>query len=126
MPEMRGRSVSNRSRWNAARGSGASISKVQHVDSYNDHRQSRLRYRVPKMPHWINADAALEELQRMYALAMGSQQTGGGRAYTVEDHIRQMQQMIRERTPLATWQADSGLPVEYVLALKDYVEQLTH
>jgi hypothetical protein len=77
------------------------------------------------MPRWINSQAAWEELQRMYTLAMGPQQAGGGQAYTLDDHIQQMQQIIRDRTPLATWQADSQLPTEYALALKDYIEQFT-
>jgi hypothetical protein len=51
------------------------------------------------MPRWINAEAAREELERLYTEAMGPQQAAGGLAYTLDEHIRQVQQLIRDRTP---------------------------
>src|SRR5947207_488981 len=65
------------------------------------------------MPRWINAEAAREELQQLYAQAMGPQQAGGGPAYTLDDHINQVQQVIRDRTPLAyvSRQAVHAMPV---------------
>ena len=65
---------------------------------------------------------AREQLQEMYSRYAG-ERTDGGKDFTLEDHLHQVPLLIKHGvTPQQ--QADAlGVPVEYALALRDYVRQ---